>query len=135
LNVTVRQADGAVWLDHEAFSYELPAEATAAIQSAGTDQLELGIRPEDIQVVEAGTQNGIDVPIQVIEPLGKQRLIHFTIGDDTYTASISDAVVPDATEEITVLFPPERIHLFDRASGTTIYHGERPEQGVPGIPG
>jgi multiple sugar transport system ATP-binding protein len=110
-------------LRHEQFVYELPGE-TAATLSDAPAALTLGIRPEHIELVEPGVPNGVEATVGVVEPMGELSYIYLSIGEATYTASVDGDLLVEEGDVVTVRFPPDKIHLFDRATGETLVNSE-----------
>ncbi|WP_248909890.1 ABC transporter ATP-binding protein [Halocatena marina] len=108
------------------FGYSLNA-ATMETIANGTEVLTLGIRPEDIRVAASDDENVLTVKVDVVEPLGDQSFVYFTVGGQTYTASIDGEEYIREGTEIDVVFPQNRIHLFDRQTGEAIKNREPPE--------
>ena len=106
-------------LIHDEFEYELSADTVSAIDSA-SDQLTLGIRPEHIELTDGSEPNSISTVVNVVEPMGELTYAYVTIGEETYTISIDGETPIAAGEEIDVIFPEEKIHLFDDHSGRAI---------------
>ncbi|MDO9503144.1 sn-glycerol-3-phosphate ABC transporter ATP-binding protein UgpC [Falsiroseomonas sp.] len=78
--------------------------------------LTLGIRPEHIQL----GQGGLDLAVDLVEPLGSETVIHGTIrGGETLTVRLPipargiGAVLP-------VILPWDAFHIFDGSSGRRI---------------
>lgn len=118
-------------LVHEAFEYELSEETAAELEGAGSD-LVLGVRPEDIQVVsEAPERNRITIEPKVVEPVGDVTYVHFDLGGVDVTATISGDVHVQVGEALDVVFPEERIHVFDGATEEAIKNSDRELLSVP----
>lgn len=113
-------------LEHPSFSYELSDRISDALAEAEPD-LTLGIRPEDIEVAIEESPTSIEVTVDVIEPLGKEQLLYFTLDDTTYTASVTGHRSIPEGETIHLEFPSERVHVFDRGSGETIINCVMPD--------
>jgi sn-glycerol 3-phosphate transport system ATP-binding protein len=89
--------------------------ASRVMQRAGGAELTLGIRPENIEL----SADGMLVPVNLVEPLGSEMLVHGAVrSGDMLTVKL-----PSHTpigETLSVNFPPQHLHLFDRASGLTL---------------
>ena len=120
-------------LVHETFEYELSEETAAELEEAGAGtDLILGVRPEDIRVVsEATERNRITVEPKVVEPVGDVTYVHFDVGDVDVTATISGDVHVQVGEALDVVFPEERIHVFDGATEKAIKNSNRELLSVP----
>ena len=117
----VERRDGA--LHHDAFVYDLP-EATLATLADAPAALTLGIRPEHIELVEPGVRNGVEATVGVVEPMGELSYIYLSIGESTYTASVDGDLLVEEGDVVTVEFPPDKIHLFDRETGEALVNSE-----------
>ena len=123
--VEVAHDDGT--LHHEQFVYTLSSETTATLADE-TDALTLGIRPEHIELASQDARNGVEATVNVVEPMGELSYIYLDIGGQTHTASIDGETRIAAGDDVTVVFPEDRIHLFDRDTGETILSRGRDEQ-------
>ena len=112
-------------LVHEDFTYALDSEVTATLDGA-SESLTLGIRPEDIRIA-ADNEDVITIEVDVVEPLGDQSFIYFDIGDQTCTASVSGEEYIREGQQIDIVFPLDRIHIFDGRSGEAIKNREPPK--------
>jgi len=59
--------------------------------------------------------------------MGEVTYAYFEVGERTYTASIDGERRIEAGEEVNVLFPEAKIHVFDGQSGEAIKNSERDE--------
>jgi multiple sugar transport system ATP-binding protein len=119
----------------------LPRALRDALAGRRAD-LVAGIRPEDIHEPAPGADAApvFRSRVELVEWLGAETYVHFAIGDDTAAAKLGEltgtaparagarAGVPMVTRvgptsraredtEIELTFDPERVHLFDPASG------------------
>lgn len=119
LEVTV--GDGR--LEHEAFAYEVPPLIDSSLPPTN-ERVTIGIRPEDIELADSGTENVVRATVNVVEPMGEVSYVYLNIGGETYTTSVSGDLIFDPGEKLSVVFPPERIHLFDADTGEAIKNRE-----------
>jgi len=112
------ELDGST-LVHDAFAYELPRSVADDLVDAPTG-LVLGIRPEHIRLAEPGDANAVPTDVEVVEPMGDESYVYLGIGGRTYTASVDGDVEVEAGDELKVVFPEDKIHLFDRSSGEAV---------------
>lgn len=117
--IDVALEDGA--LLHSEFEYGLSASTLEMLD--GHSDLVLGIRPEDIGLTEPGD---IEASAQVVEPLGDFSHLHASIGGDTVTVTVETGTAIPENEPLRLALPEERIHLFDRASGTALKNSDAP---------
>ncbi|KZE28972.1 sn-glycerol-3-phosphate ABC transporter ATP-binding protein UgpC [Chelatococcus daeguensis] len=71
----------------------------------------VGIRPEHF--VPAGEGAEVAGTVQVVEPLGADTLVHFTLGKATLTARLAPDMRPAPGETLSIGINPSRIRLFD----------------------
>jgi len=79
------------------------------------DEIVVGIRPEHFCAPIEGAPT-LSARVQVVEPLGSDTLVHFTLGDDVFTARMPPHMRPAPNSEIRLGIAPEKIHLFDATS-------------------
>jgi multiple sugar transport system ATP-binding protein len=75
-----------------------------------------GIRPEHIDI----GPGGLPARVSVLEPTGSETQIFARLGDDPIDAVVKDRFDARPGDEISLLIPPRRAHLFDGASGARI---------------
>ncbi len=90
-----------------------PVIAFADGPRAGGDgrKIIIGIRPE--HVLQGG---GLDVMVELAEPLGSETVIHGRLTDGT-TLLLRAPGGPPREEKLAVSFPPEHLHVFDHTTG------------------
>jgi multiple sugar transport system ATP-binding protein len=118
IDVSVDATGNGIRLGNNAFEIEMSQEF--AESSPDVDRTTLGIRPEDIEVQSDSDRQTVTVEVDVVEPLGREQILYFNLGDKTFTASTSGYAQVEAGQEITVMFPESRLHLFDAITGETI---------------
>jgi len=79
----------------------------------------VGIRPEHFGAV-SDPAVALSARVQVIEPLGSDTLVHFSISGDVLTARMSPQTRPEPGAEIRFGVDPSKIHLFDALSERVI---------------
>ncbi|MFC7224403.1 MULTISPECIES: ABC transporter ATP-binding protein [Halalkalicoccus] len=119
LDVTYRNGR----LEADAFTYEITPEIERALENAPTE-LSLGVRPGDIQLADPAVENAIPATVEVVEPMGEVSQLYLDIGGSSYTASVSGELRIDSDQRLHVVFPPDRIHLFDRRTGRAVKNRE-----------
>ena len=85
-----------------------PAGQAGAID--GRDVI-VGIRPEHFGADASDT--ALTCQVQVVEPLGSDTLVHFTVGGETLTARMPPETRIKAGETLKIGLEPAKIHLFD----------------------
>ena len=87
------------------------------------------------QVIERARRLRIDervldepaATVDVTEPLGKEQMIYFSFGDETYIGSVSGHRNIPEGGIVNLRFPTDRVHLFDHVTGESILNCELPE--------
>lgn len=80
-------------------------------------EIVLGIRPEDVEVVQAGAAGAIPARVGLVESLGAHTLITLESGPLKLRALVPSS--PDSAE-VGVRLPPERRHWFDAKTGAAV---------------
>ncbi|WP_027487519.1 ABC transporter ATP-binding protein [Allorhizobium undicola] len=81
---------------------------------AQDERLIVGIRPEHVLPCGEGLDE-IAVRVEVVEPLGSDTLLHFSLGGATVTARLPPAFRPAPGEMVRLGIDPGKLHLFDAA--------------------
>jgi ABC-type sugar transport system ATPase subunit len=106
-------ANGAARFRAPMFNVALPGRFKAAKPGAAT----LGIRPEHVGVSLAG-KGEIDLPIKLVEPLGKDTLLYFDVGTERAFVAVTEGLELAGAQigtRVALSLTPERLHLFDAA--------------------
>ncbi|MGB9931751.1 ABC transporter ATP-binding protein [Haloarcula amylolytica] len=114
----------------ELFEYPLSREIEDAVD--GTSELVLGIRPEEIEILENADigedpAHEFEMHVTVVEPMGDQNVVHLSRPG---TDDMSDNLVAvteglrDVTEDsdTTVRLPSDAVHFFDGNSGASLHN-------------
>jgi multiple sugar transport system ATP-binding protein len=103
----------------------LDAERRTACIAAGVT--EMGIRPEDVRLVEPSGATSLTGEIYVVEPLGNETLVNLRVGDERLTARAGRGFAARIGAVIGIAFDPVDACFFD-ATGLTVVH-RAPNQG------
>ncbi|MBB3951788.1 ABC transporter ATP-binding protein [Aureimonas jatrophae] len=113
---TSRRVSGAALLDL--------GEGTSLPLPPGTPEnrrLVAGIRPEHVLVgTSADEQGALRLPIDLVEPTGLGTIVHARLGAHALKAFVMGPPPGLAGERVAWRLPPERLHLFDEASGERV---------------
>lgn len=77
------------------------------------------MRPENIRLTESDAAGAIPARIDLIEELGASRLVHLSSPLGTVIASVMSEPMP-LPSALGFVLSPERVSLYDRASGCRI---------------
>ncbi|SDK55631.1 ABC transporter ATP-binding protein [Natronorubrum texcoconense] len=131
---------------------EIDAERAAQIEDATTDELKLGVRPEDVSVSRTSSEEHVAAYVDIIEPLGGHDLLYFELEDtgslvSTEAATLSDDAAPETevqerkafiepesisedAHEVFLHFDLEQIHVFDADTGLNVAHLDELEREI-----
>jgi sn-glycerol 3-phosphate transport system ATP-binding protein len=105
---------------------ELSSEVHLPVDSGGLPEyrgqkITLGIRPEHFELVEE-KQSMLHLNVEHVEILGADTLVHGHFGKDNTSLTIRLPDVHHFSKNTVLPFivPPQKLHLFDRNSGTRI---------------
>ncbi|PIQ85354.1 MAG: glycerol-3-phosphate ABC transporter ATP-binding protein [Candidatus Omnitrophica bacterium CG11_big_fil_rev_8_21_14_0_20_45_26] len=83
-----------------------------------------GIRPEDIYdklfAQDASEEFMVTATVELVEPMGAEIFIYFTIGRNNFIARVSNQDTAVANQDVQVVFDMSKAHFFDAKSGNTI---------------
>ncbi|RQH02566.1 ABC transporter ATP-binding protein [Natrarchaeobius oligotrophus] len=131
IDVSVDHSGDGTSISHQKFEWEVPDHIADSIPSDETNAT-LGVRPEDLTVND-GDDPQIPVTVDVVEPLGKEQLLHFSLGNEMHIASITEHVLVSEGDEIRIGFDPEDVHLFDAETGTVMKQRESIPEEEPAV--
>jgi multiple sugar transport system ATP-binding protein len=82
----------------------------------------LGIRPEDIAVLPPGAQApaAVEAQVTMVEPLGAEFLLSFTLGGHEIAAKIAGRALPTVGARLRLAFNMAHAHVFDAAKGRSL---------------
>src|SRR5690554_57440 len=110
LDVEIEQAGGEYFACNHAMRVPLP-QARGKRAAAGTGQVVMGIRPEDITVDPAGNVRG---RVFVVEPLGRDDLLDVELDGATRLHVLADPEMKvRAGDEIVLRLNTEKVQFFD----------------------
>ena len=104
-------------------SFPVPAERTARYRPYLDKALLLGIRPEHLFEARAHAEPGcapFEVPLDVVEPLGMETLVYFTVGGKEVCGRVNPAAAVGAGEPMSLLADMNHMHIIDPATDQAI---------------
>ncbi|WP_265111648.1 ABC transporter ATP-binding protein [Halosolutus halophilus] len=126
----------------ETKNFTVEFEPTQVPGATVGDAITLGIRPEDVHMVQyanslESSTDPIDARTDVLEPMGDEVFVYLLLSEATVGSMEEDpatspnqllmSVTPDtdieADQEIEVVLDRSKIHLFDSATGEALVHG------------
>ncbi|WP_262179256.1 ABC transporter ATP-binding protein [Haloarcula laminariae] len=94
------------------FSYQLDDPTPVE----GYDRVRVGIRPEDMTLVE----DGIAASVTVVEQMGNENFCYMELGDVDLTARIDASLRPSPDETVQFGFEETALYLFDPETGESL---------------
>jgi multiple sugar transport system ATP-binding protein len=96
---------------------ELTQAQIASVAGAKSEPLELGVRPDDVQLAPMGAENGLMGHVVVTEPQGERAVVvvDTSVGRVNAVAEINRA--PAVGAPVAIVLPSDRIHLFGTDGG------------------
>jgi len=114
-DVTMNEANGAVWAESPGFRIKVPADRSERLRQYKGQHITLGVRPEDIHPVGGadGADQSFDAVVDVVEPLGSEILLDVKVGSTSMVARVDPSVRVKVHDPIRLALAPERLHFFD----------------------
>jgi ABC-type sugar transport system ATPase subunit len=111
--IPARWEDGALSVAGTALPITLPAGAPADVI--------LGVRPQDVTIVPAGTLGSIPGKVWIVELIGSERLIEVELAPKLRVTAEVRASHRAAIDDAVAIRPdPDNLHVFDPATGMAI---------------
>jgi len=85
-------------------------------------ELTLGIRPEHVKIDVVRDTIENRAIIEVTEFLGSETYIFLNLGGNNVIARVDPSINLRVNDQVTVDFKRDKIHLFDKESGISIFH-------------
>jgi multiple sugar transport system ATP-binding protein len=102
--------------------FELPIPEALAHRSALSpgQEVVIGIRPEHFSIPRGS--NGVvrEIELDVVEPMGHETYLHFTIGKTKLTARVAESGPFTVGSTIRLSFDLSKAHLFDQNTGVVL---------------
>ncbi|MDS0280686.1 ABC transporter ATP-binding protein [Haloarcula onubensis] len=106
----------------EGFEYQLSnATAETVRESTTTAELTLGIRPEDLDIVDSPSGQTIQATVDVVEPVGSDNYIYADVAGQELTIRVSADTKPEVGDAVSVQFDEDDIHLFDTETEQNVF--------------
>jgi multiple sugar transport system ATP-binding protein len=125
LNVTYALEGNRAFVTHNHLRWEVTSMRTAIEAAMSSPELVLGIRPEHILIADGTREQSTQAPaipakVDLAQPLARKKIVDLRV-EETLIKMVLPGMHPvDKDETIQVVFNPQRIHLFDRATERAI---------------
>ena len=100
----------------------LNAKQVAA--TTGAKKIVLGFRPQAVSLAAVGRAGGFDGNVYVTEEMGSEAFVVLSCGEHWITVEAGAGLRPTPGDRLSLIVPPEAVHLFDAATGRTLISGE-----------
>src|SRR3989449_4197521 len=122
VEVTVADANGALWADTPGFRVKVPLASAGRLGPYRGQRVTLGIRPEDLRVATGsdGADHSFDTVVEVVEPLGSEILLDLKAGPNVIVARVEPTVRVKHSDKMRLALHPERVHFFDNKTELAI---------------
>jgi multiple sugar transport system ATP-binding protein len=95
--------------------------AGGVISAAGSSGQIVGFRPEHVRLRDGNPDSvRITAPVDVVEYLGDEQLVHFSVKDQLLLAKLPVEPRIAAGSNVELTIPRDRLHLFDAESGVAL---------------
>ncbi len=88
--------------------------------SASSEEMVLGVRPEDVKVSDGPGVSSVPAKIYIAEPLGSVQYITLDADGLRLLAQVEPHYEATINKQVYCSFDPEDIYLFDKATGSRI---------------
>jgi multiple sugar transport system ATP-binding protein len=113
LEVEASGSEGNVVLRAEGIEIPLPDRYRSGFAKHSGTKLVAGVRPEHLDVRADGAAGTLSGSADVVEYLGAEELIHFSVGGNDVVALIDSEHRVKPGDNLTLKVPLEKVHLFD----------------------
>ncbi|QLG48170.1 ABC transporter ATP-binding protein [Natrinema halophilum] len=103
------------------FSFDLsPAYVNNSEVALDSSRYTLGIRPENVTLVDPGAADSITATIDVVEPVGSDNFLHLDVNSE-FIARVDSDVYLEPGDRVSFTFDESNIHLFDHETGHNVF--------------
>jgi ABC-type sugar transport system ATPase subunit len=117
IEVSLKSLEDKFFVQNKDLQIELPSEVAQKAKNSTSDKMVIGIRPEDIVLDQ---KKGIEAEVYVMEPLGRDLLITFKIGQLTLKVLTSPTFAANIGDKVWLKLNMDKIHLFDKETGESL---------------
>ena len=119
MNVFLVSFDGGDLIFDQERRIKVKEELLPSIDTTPNKKYYLGIRPENIKLVETDLENSLRVKVKYLENLGSITAYYFDLADATACLTSENHSIREG-DEINIAFPEKSINLFDYDSQENI---------------
>ena len=104
----------------EGLTLPLSPRLSALAAQTGSEQITLGIRPEDLTMSTMPREGAAAARIAVVEPMGSLNVVYASAGSIRVVATTPPEFAPEPGAEVWIVPDPAKTHLFDTVTGVAI---------------
>jgi ABC-type sugar transport system ATPase subunit len=112
-----KAADGTPVLEGHGFALPVPAAVARHLARSDSQELVVGIRPEDVMLSREDKAGAIRGEVFMTEPLGRDTLVDFRFGDEPLRVLAPGEPSVRIGDSVWLAPTMERLHLFDQGTG------------------
>ncbi|MBU2493782.1 MAG: sn-glycerol-3-phosphate ABC transporter ATP-binding protein UgpC [Bacteroidetes bacterium] len=116
--------DNIAFTVNENVSIILPQEKINELKMYQGQKVTLGIRPEDFSI-NARTidtdKNFIETTVEVVEPLGNETFLYFTISNEQFIARVDSASTVKADDKVRLYLDVNKLYFFDEKGHRIVF--------------
>ena len=101
------------------YTCEFTPGQTQRLNEDGSAEVQLGVRPEDIEVLPSEAPTA-QANVVVREPLGSDLFLTLELEGVTFKARTHPDARIDRGDRVPIRFKPTKVHLFNRTTGATL---------------
>ena len=87
---------------------------------AAQTPIEVGLRPEDIEIASEGAAGSLPFDVEFIEELGATQLFHGQLAGLPFVMQAATDAISAQPGRIWITVDPDRVHVFDVATGARL---------------
>ncbi len=119
------QNGGEQWqVKGEGYTCELVPPPTQRLVENASAEVQLGVRPEDIEVLPSESPTA-QATVVVREPLGSDLFLTLELEGVTFKARTHPDARIDRGDSVPIRFKSTKVHLFNRTTGSTLLESKR----------
>jgi len=88
---------------------------------AKSENLVLGVRPEDIVLTSYDDPQGINSEVYIVEPLGTENIVNLKIGEHIIKMRADPDFYPQIGEKLKIKIKEGKMHLFDKKTEENLF--------------
>ncbi len=115
--VVIEGGDAGLTAKAGGFQMALPADTFKV--NAG-ERVILGIRPSHIDIVEKGAPDAIAARVEMLENMGEETLVSFSVGKDAGVFLALSEKAPKRGDDIFIRFNRDKLHVFVQDSSVSL---------------